>query len=71
MYQIPQGSIPINSHKITNFTNITLPSFATKSFLYDFYFPEAGNFTIYPATLFKEKKILAISEVPSELEVLE
>lgn len=31
---------------------------------YYFYFPSEGEFEIYPATLFKEKKIFAQAEIP-------
>jgi len=38
---------------------------------FEFYFPTTGKFSIYPATVVKEDKILCTANIKKEIEVLE
>ncbi len=58
-WQIPAGSLPLAGSQFTDSQTITLEPFAVQSIQYQFYFPSAGAFTHYPATVASEGKLLA------------
>jgi hypothetical protein len=59
MYQIPEGSIPVQKGKYTEGISVTLKPFSTKSIEYYFYFPKTGNYSSYPIQVAKEEKCIA------------
>ncbi|NRA38651.1 MAG: hypothetical protein HRU15_10955, partial [Planctomycetes bacterium] len=63
--QIPQGSIPLNAHKATLGKTMTLAAYSIERINMQFYFPEAGNFSWYAASLNDGEKLLAQAEVRS------
>ena len=62
MYQIPEGSIPVNKGKYTEGISVKLKPFSTQSIEYYFYFPKTGNFSSYPIQVAKEEKCIASTE---------
>ncbi|MGB7346298.1 MAG: hypothetical protein WBD20_18920 [Pirellulaceae bacterium] len=58
-WQIPAGSLPLSGSQVTDSRTITLEPFAVQAIEYQFYFPSAGQFTHYPATVASEGKLLA------------
>ena len=63
MYQIPEGSIPINKGKYTGGIPVRLKPFSTKSIEYYFYFPNTGNFSAYPVQVAKNEKCIASTKL--------
>ena len=58
-WQIPAGSIALGGSQVTDSKTIRLAPFAVSSVQYHFYFPVAGDFTHYPATVSREDDLLA------------
>ena len=58
-WQIPAGSVPIGGSQDTDSRTITLEPFAVQAIEYKFYFPSAGQFVHYPATIASDGKLLA------------
>ena len=58
-WQIPAGSVPLAGSQFTDSQTITLEPFAVQAIQYQFYFPSAGKFSHYPATVASEGKLLA------------
>jgi hypothetical protein len=58
-WQIPAGSLPLAAHQATDSRTIVLEPFAVEAIEYQFYFPAAGRFTHYPATVGAEGKLIA------------
>ncbi len=58
-WQIPAGSIPLGGSQSTDSRTITLEPFAVQAIQYQFYFPSAGKFVHYPATVASDGKLLS------------
>ena len=58
-WQIPAGSIPLGQTQSTDNKPITLKPFAVQAIQYAFYFPRAGQYVHYPATVSADGKLLA------------
>lgn len=58
-WQIPAGSIPLAGSQVTDSKTITLAPFAVSAIDYKFYFPSAGKFVHYPATVSQGDALLA------------
>lgn len=69
LMEIPQGSIPIKSKNYTYSKSFDIDSFATNTFYYYFYFPQAGDFGCYPATVSKEGKLVRSAAIPKAFKV--
>ncbi|MEM9586093.1 MAG: hypothetical protein AAGA03_02330 [Planctomycetota bacterium] len=49
-WQLPAGSLPLAGGQATDSRTLRLPPFAVQAVDYQFYFPQSGSFTHYPAT---------------------
>nr|WP_143547976.1 hypothetical protein [Rhodopirellula sp. SM50] len=58
-WQIPAGSIPLAGSQVTDSKTIKLAPFAVSAIDYKFYFPAAGKFVHYPATVSQGETLLA------------
>ncbi|MCA9135402.1 MAG: hypothetical protein KDB00_01550, partial [Planctomycetales bacterium] len=58
-WQIPAGSIPLAGSQVTDSKTIRLAPFAVSAVDYKFYFPSAGQFIHYPATVSDGDTLLA------------
>ncbi|MEM0925940.1 MAG: hypothetical protein AAGJ83_07875, partial [Planctomycetota bacterium] len=58
-WQVPSGSIPLSGSQLIDSTTVTLAPFAVASAEYQFYFPSAGQFEHYPATVSSEGTLVA------------
>jgi hypothetical protein len=58
-WQIPAGSVPLGGSQVTDSKTIKLAPFAVSSVSYQFYFPSAGEFGHYPATVSRDGQLLA------------
>jgi len=58
-WQVPAGSLPLGKNRFTDSRTIKLEPFGVQAIYYQFYFPEAGKFTHYPATAALDSKLLA------------
>ena len=61
-WQVPEGSLPLGKNRFTDSKTITLEPFNVQAIDYQFYFPEAGTFSHYPATVGIDSKLLARGE---------
>ena len=61
-WQLPAGSLPLSQNRLTDSRTITLQPFAVQAISYEFYFPEAGKFSLYPATIGVDETLLARGE---------
>mmetsp|Transcript_1911 Transcript_1911/g.1806 ORF Transcript_1911/g.1806 Transcript_1911/m.1806 type:complete len:960 (+) Transcript_1911:1173-4052(+) len=66
--EVPQGSIPVSPPKYTSNSIMILPNFHTQTFEYQFYFPNSGVFTHYPANITYNEKVIAKAD-SKDLEV--
>jgi hypothetical protein len=57
-WQIPAGSMPLSGGRVTDNHTILLKPLAVESVEYEFYFPNAGEFTHYPATVSADGRLL-------------
>ena len=57
--EIPQGSIPLMPEDSLKVSKLQISSFRSEIIDLTFYFPETGEFTVYPATVAKEDNIVA------------
>ena len=62
-WQVPEGSLPLGKNRFTDSKTITLQPFNVQAIDYQFYFPEAGKFSHYPATVGVDSKLLARGEL--------
>ncbi|CAD8117145.1 unnamed protein product [Paramecium sonneborni] len=62
LVEIPNGSIPVKTTFTTKTFTLTCPPYQTTIQKYFFYFPKAGNFTIYPANISKLGKVIQIAK---------
>lgn len=69
--QIPQGSIPIRNLDDLKIHDITLSGLKTDMIRFNFYFPSAGTFNCYPATISKNNRFIAHANIPAQLKVVE
>ncbi|WP_345684324.1 carboxypeptidase-like regulatory domain-containing protein [Novipirellula caenicola] len=58
-WQIPEGSLPLSGSQVTDSKTVTLAPFAVHAVEYEFYFPAAGDFPHYPATVASDGELLA------------
>tara|TARA_R110002073_G_scaffold318641_2_gene492829 strand:- start:512 stop:6865 length:6354 start_codon:yes stop_codon:yes gene_type:complete len=58
-WQIPEGSLPLSGSQVTDSKTLTLAPFAVQAIEYQFYFPAAGDFPHYPATVASDGELLA------------
>jgi hypothetical protein len=61
-YEVPQGAIVIGSSDFLKVVSHVLGSLQSQVFEFSFYFPSVGSFSIYPATVSKGSRILAIAQ---------
>lgn len=67
LIDIPEGSIPLKSHEETQILNFSLPAYSTKTFEREFYFPQEGTYSLYPANACKGLNISAKASPQTEL----
>lgn len=67
--EIPQGSLPVSNRDYFKIENMVIESFSTKLVEFDFYFPNAGNFTVYPATVICDGKIVSTANIAETIVV--
>ena len=60
--EIPEGSIPVRTIDYTKSHTIRLSSYTTTQIEYFFYFPQVGNFQVYPANVAKDGVVFAIAK---------
>lgn len=51
--------------------DVIVSGLQTQKILFKFYFPSAGTFSCYPATITKNNRFIAHSNIPAELKVVE
>lgn len=71
IYEVPQGSIPIKLEDHLNLKTLKLQPLGSTVETFSFYFPLAGRFSIYPATVVKDKHIVATAAIAKEFDVKE
>lgn len=71
LIDIPEGSIPLQSHEMTRIQSINLQPYSTLSFERHFYFPNTGIFELYPANACRGSLVIAKAEQVPKLNVLE
>lgn len=59
LYQIPQGSMPLNMTKYMKSIPQTLSSYTTTKMIFYFYFPQIGSFSHFPSNVSEDGKITA------------
>ena len=69
--EIPQGALPVSSKDYFKIENVDISSFSTKVIEFDFYFPATGQFTVYPATVIYNDKIVTTANIPENIVVKE
>lgn len=69
--QIPQGSMPVYELDDLKIHDQTISGLQTSLLTFKFYFPCAGNFSCYPATITKNNRFIAHSNIPASLKVVE
>ena len=62
LYEIPEGSLPINVNDYTKSTTMMVNSFTTQTLNYLFYFPKSGKYKVYPANISRNGIVLAIAK---------
>ncbi len=67
--EIPQGAIPLCSQDTLKVNYVKVNSLQTHTLELQFYFPKAGAFSIYPATVVKNGKIVAMASTGVQFEV--
>jgi transcription termination factor NusB len=69
LLQVPHGAVPLQRGVFTKGQSLRLAPFATRSFVYSFYFPRTGEFGQFPAHLAKEGRQLTAA-APSKFKVV-
>jgi len=67
--EIPNGAMPIMTLDYTKQHIVDLAAFSTHRLMFYFYFPAAGEFTVYPASASRAGKVLAVAQAPSKFDV--
>ncbi len=62
LLQIPTGAIPLKKGYFSKSFPVTMEGYSTRTFDYSFYFPEPGNFPLYPAQVSDAKGTVARAE---------
>ncbi len=55
LLDIPEGSIPVESHEYTQIKSVNISPYSTSSFERSFYFPHEGKFSMYSANACRGK----------------
>lgn len=61
LWQIPQGSLPLQNINYQKSENHNLDPYSTTTFTYYFYFPSEGNFVQFPSNVSIKNKVVAVS----------
>ena len=61
LWQIPEGSLPLQNTNYQKSENKSLSSYSTTTFQYYFYFPRAGNFVQFPSNITVGNKVVAVA----------
>ena len=61
MWQIPEGSLPLQNTNYQKSENKKLGSYSTTTFQYYFYFPHPGNFIQFPSNITIGEKVVAVA----------
>lgn len=61
LIDIPEGAIPLRNHEETQISNISISAYSTLTFEREFYFPEEGQYRVYPANASRNRVIVAKS----------
>lgn len=69
--QIPQGSLPVYNLDDLKIHDVHISGLQTQKITFKFYFPCAGTFSCYPATVTKNNRFIAHSNIPAEFKVVE
>ncbi len=64
LWQIPQGSLPLEGKPATDSVTIELQPYGNEQINMSFYFPEAGEFACYPFNVSQNDTVLAAPQVP-------
>lgn len=51
LYQVPQGSLPLQQTKYMKSVQQTLQPYTTQKLIFHFYFPKAGEFSHFPSNV--------------------
>ena len=70
LYQIPQGSLPLQMTKYMKSVQQSLAPYTTQKLIFYFYFPHEGNFTHFPSNVASDQKIIARSHSGAILRVV-
>jgi len=62
LVEVPSGSIPVETVDYTKHHNITLEPYTTRTIEFFFYFPAAGEFTVYPANVGRFDSVVAVAK---------
>ena len=61
LWQIPEGSLPLQNTNYQKSENKKLGSYSTTTFQYYFYFPHPGNFIQFPSNITVGEKVVAVA----------
>jgi hypothetical protein len=61
LWQIPEGSLPLQNTNYQKSENKNLNSYSTSIFKYYFYFPKVGDFILFPANITIGEKVVAVA----------
>ena len=62
LYEIPEGSIPVQKNDYTKSTTLVVNSFTTQTLDYSFYFPKNGEFKVCPSNISRNGLVLAVAK---------
>ena len=68
--EIPQGSVPVISLEYMKSTSLAIEPLSTEVIEFFFYFPTAGDFTCYPASINKDGSLVTTASGVSNLKVV-
>ena len=68
IFEIPKGSIPTDSLDTLKIQDLILEQFGSSVIEIRFYFPKAGTFSMFPATVVSNGKIISIAKNLGKLE---
>lgn len=61
LWQIPEGSLPLQNTNYQKSENKSLNPYSTSTFQYYFYFPRAGNYIQFPSNITIGDKVVAVA----------